>query len=120
MPTPQTYQIYLADVSFDGQHGAKYRHALVMVPHVGSTRIYKITNQYHNKSSAVRAVYYPIREWQAAGLKKPSYVVVHKTYIVPTNQLVQRKLLGVLTDMDAVRLAEFIVQYQSQIRHLSE
>lgn len=49
-------------------------------------------------------MYYPIKEWQKAGLKKRSYVDTHKTYNLPETMVFSRKPIGKLEDEDVVNL----------------
>lgn len=118
-PTLRPFQIYLADVPYDEKPGSTYRPALVMIPHVGQTRIYKVTTRYDDKSSEIKDVYYPIKNWKQAGLDKQSYVDVHKTYEVPTRKLTEKKLKGALTAEDSVRLVKYIKDHQDEIQSLA-
>lgn len=118
-PKPSLFQIYLADVPYDEKPGSKYRPALVMIPHVGQTRIYKVTTRYEEKSDTIQDIYYKIKNWRQAGLDRQSYVDVHKTYEVPTWKLTETRLKGTLTDEDAVRLLNHIKEHQDEIQALA-
>ncbi|WP_277152422.1 hypothetical protein [Lactobacillus sp. ESL0701] len=52
--------------------------ALVLVVKQKYVTVFKITSQYENKSDKIKKLYYPIKLWQEARLKKQSYVDIHK------------------------------------------
>ena len=101
-------EIYIADVPFDDNAGEKWRPALIMTPGATETGILKITSQYADKSPEIQALYYPIKEWQAAGLSKPSYIDTHTIYQVPTSVLASRQPIGRLQTLDAVGLGQLV------------
>lgn len=105
--------IYIADVPFDEGTGSKVRPALVI--EVGSEKVvvFKVTSQYKNKSSQIKKLYYPIKEWEKAGLKKESYVDTHKLYRLAKKWIFSRKPIGKLTDTDRLGLFEFIDQLKN-------
>lgn len=74
--------------------------------------VFKITGQYERKSIQIKKLYYPIKEWQEAGLKKKSYVDTHKLYRLPKKWLFRRS--PKLTDIDRVELFEFIENRKSK------
>ncbi|WP_199713301.1 hypothetical protein [Lactobacillus sp. ESL0228] len=53
----------------------KVRPALVIEVGREQVMVFKVTRQYQNNSPQL---YYPIKDWQQAGLKKQSYVDIHR------------------------------------------
>lgn len=100
--------IFIANVPFDEGKGSKIRPALVIEVKSKKVIIFKVTSQYENKSSQIKKLYYPIREWKAAGLKKQSYVDTHRLYRLTKKWVFSRKPIGKLTDSDRLGLFEFI------------
>lgn len=108
------YHIYLADIPYDDEDTVKYRPGLLILPGKDTSRVFKITSRT-TKSSRIQAVYYPIKNWKAAGLSKASFIDTHTTYSIPTQALTARKLIGHLSDADAIGLANFIAEHQTEI-----
>lgn len=100
--------IYIANVPFDEGTGSKVRPALVI--EVGKERVmvFKVTSQYQNKSTQIKKLYYPIKEWQQAGLKKQSYVDIHKLYDLSKKWVFSQQPIGKLTNLDRLALFNFI------------
>ncbi|RND65061.1 hypothetical protein FAM18123_00268 [Lacticaseibacillus paracasei] len=61
-------------VSFVETNGGKSRPVLIRKVSEQTIEAFKITSKYQNKSAYIKQQYYPIKDWQAAGLKKPSWV----------------------------------------------
>jgi hypothetical protein len=81
--------LYLADVPYDDQNMTKYRPALIVIPKINDsayTGVLKFTSKYNEKSNQIKEFYYPIEEWQRAGLKQPYYIDIHHVYRIPTRQ----------------------------------
>lgn len=102
--------IYIANVPFDERTGGKIRPALVI--EVGRERVmvFKITSQYKTKSVHIQRLYYPIKEWQQAGLNKQSYVDIHRLYRLPRKWVFSHQPIGKLTDIDRISLFNFIAK----------
>lgn len=100
--------IYIANVPFDEGTGSKVRPALVI--EVGKERVmvFKVTSQYQNKATQIKKLYYPIKEWQQAGLKKQSYVDIHKLYDLSKKWVFSQQPIGKLTNLDRLALFNFI------------
>lgn len=109
-------ELYVANVPFDEGIGQKIRPALVVKVYRHRVNVFKITSQYRNKSAAIRRFYYPIRQWEEAGLKKKSYVDTHRTYSLPDEQIFKNKPIGRLTTLDAANLFDFILKKQKNDR----
>lgn len=106
----KSMDIYIADVPFDEGTGSKVRPALVIEVESEKVVVFKVTSQYKNKSAQIKKLYYPIKEWKNAGLKKESYVDTHKLYRLAKRWIFSRKPIGKLTDIDCLGLFEFIDQ----------
>lgn len=106
--------IYIANVPFDEGIGSKVRPALVIEIQDEKVIVFKVTSQYQRKSAQIRKLYFPIQEWQEAGLRKKSYVDTHKMYRLAQKWLFSRRPIGKLTDIDRIGLFEFIKQMQDR------
>ena len=100
--------LYIANVPFDEGYGSKRRPALVLVIKEEYVIVFKITSKYTNKSERIKHLYYPIKDWQAAGLYKQSYVDTHKAYQITRSAVFSRKPIGKLTVKDVIGLSLFI------------
>ena len=67
---------------------------------------FSITSQYKNKSEKIRQKYMKLKDWQAAGLSKVSYVDMNARVNIPKSCICERK--GKLTQRDIRRLTERI------------
>ncbi|MGN1272485.1 MAG: type II toxin-antitoxin system PemK/MazF family toxin [Lactobacillus sp.] len=105
--------IFIANVPFDEGRGSKVRPALVIEVKDEKVLVFKVTSQYKKKSSQIKKLYYPIREWKAAGLKKQSYVDTHKLYRLAQKWIFSRQPIGKLTDTDRLGLFEFIKKLEN-------
>lgn len=70
-------------------------------------RFLSITSQYASKSEAMQKVYFVIQDWSEAGLDKPSYIDVYKSYIISDNKIII-DYIGELSELDEERLWQFI------------
>lgn len=101
--------IFIVDLAYRGEiKGHKTRPVLIVA--VGSNVIfaYKITSQYEQKSDRVKQKYYPIKYWQEAHLKKPSYVDIITAAELDFEDLKGKKRIGMLSDEDARGLFDMI------------
>lgn len=102
--------IYIANVPFDEKNGAKVRPALVMEIGVKRVNIFKVTSQYQKKSEVIKKIYYPIKNWKQAGLKKISYVDTHKLYSLNRSAVFSKSPIGKLSYTDRIELLKFLKQ----------
>ncbi len=102
--------IYIANVPFDEGISSKLRPALVIKIEQEQVMVFKVTSQYQKKSAQIKKLYYPIKEWQQAGLKKQSYIDTHKLYRLTRTWVFSRQPIGKLTDTDRLGLFNFIQQ----------
>lgn len=106
-------EIYIARVPFDEVLGSKIRPALVIENNDHYATVFKITSKFQHKSAYIQNVYYRIQEWQEAGLTRPSFVDIHKTYDLTLESLLSHAPIGKLTLLDRRGLLLFINQRNS-------
>ncbi|MEE5988566.1 type II toxin-antitoxin system PemK/MazF family toxin [Ligilactobacillus equi] len=100
--------IYIANVPFDDVNDSKVRPALVIKVGQEQVTVFRVTSQYQKKSVQIEQEYYPIQEWEEAGLKKKPYVDTHKLYRLSREKIFSRKPIGKLTSFDQMGLFDFI------------
>jgi mRNA interferase MazF len=100
--------IYIANVPFDEGTVSKVRPALVIEVSQERVMVFKVTSQYQNKSAQIKRLYYPIKDWQQAGLKKQSYVDIHRLYRLDKKWVFSHQPIGKLTVVDRLALFNFI------------
>ncbi|WP_143464136.1 hypothetical protein, partial [Levilactobacillus enshiensis] len=76
---------------------------------------FKITSQYEKKSAYIKQQYYPIQDWQSAGLKKPSWVDLGNIYRFPKAGL-NFKEIGHLSKLDQNKISDFTLDLKSKRR----
>jgi len=103
----QPFELRIAMLAWDGD--GKRRPVLILSLNGEIASLYSITTQYENKSKQIKANYFPIKNWQFAGLNKPSYI--------DTNKLIQLNVaaiddtpIGHLSAIDAKSLQEFLAK----------
>ena len=101
--------VYTAYVA--GKNGGKYRTLLRLNAAADNVYFYRITTKYKNKSRAMKAIRYPIVDWQKVGLNRKSYVVIDRPYQVKI-RLAEFNYVGRLTVNDIEGLKNFITNYQ--------
>lgn len=101
-------EIYLAEIPYEDRNQVKYRPALVVSVGRDDVTVFKITSKYRSKSERIKKYYYPIQEWQQAGLNRQSYVDTHRTFTLPQRIVFKKPPLGKLTISDTINLFEFI------------
>lgn len=105
----QTNDVVSQYVYFTQQSSGKTRPLLVVATNSDKYLVYKITSKYENKPEAIKDRYFPIEDWEAAGLNKPSYVDTYSgTMWLPTARM--NKKIGHLTDNDILRFQQFLNQ----------
>ncbi|MCV3740757.1 toxin-antitoxin system, toxin component, MazF family protein [Lentilactobacillus hilgardii] len=99
--------VVFAYVRFQEKTGGKLRPVLIFkMP--GRTEVaFKITSKYKNKSQKIKRMYYEIKYWQEAGLRKPSWV--DTGFKLDVGQLNIEKVFGVLDIEDVKGLRAFIL-----------
>lgn len=93
-------------VSFVETNGGKSRPVLIRRVLEQTVEAFKITSQYEKKSAYIKQQYYPIQDWQSAGLKKPSWVDLGNIYRFPKAGL-NFKEIGHLSKLDQNKISDF-------------
>ena len=105
----KTNDILTAYISWPG--GGKSRPIYVINDDGEKIRFYKITSKYINKTNSIKRMYFPINDWKASGLYKPSYIDT-----ITVGCLLKKKFkikyVGKLSSKDAKRFVEFLENTQ--------
>ena len=101
------FDITVVYVAFNYTKGGKVRPVLVIQDAEDVFIGFAITSQYENKSAHIKNNYYEIKEWQKAGLIKPSWIDVKSKAIFEKKDLKITHIIGQLTDADIVGLMNF-------------
>jgi len=102
------FDIYITYVSWDGN--GKTRPILIIGHQDTVVYVFNITTQYEGKSNAIRAGYFTINDWKAAGLDRQSYVDTNTVRDIPAAVFDGKKEIGRLSAADEKRLIEFMNQ----------
>jgi hypothetical protein len=103
----EPFEIFIAYVSWES--GGKRRPVLLLAIDEGYAKIFRITSQYTNKSDLIQTRYFPILDWQLAGLNKLSYIDTNASVDVPMSEI-SLPLIGKLSMNDRYRLIEFLAK----------
>ncbi|MGY2665423.1 type II toxin-antitoxin system PemK/MazF family toxin [Enterococcus faecium] len=79
-------EIVTVYVAFTDKNGGKRRPILVVSDKEDRVEFFGITSQYEKKSDQIKRVYFPIAEWEKAGLKKQSWIDVGSLKAIPKSQ----------------------------------
>jgi hypothetical protein len=101
------FEIYITYVSW-GTDG-KSRPVLISSAKNGAVTFYPITTKYQNKSDTIKAKYYPIKDWQKAGLNIKSYVDTGTQVTYPESAF-PKSPIGKLTKRDKHDLLAFLAR----------
>jgi len=102
------FDIYITYVSWGGN--GKTRPVLIIDHQEAFVYVFNITTQYEGKSDTIRAGYFTIGDWMAAGLDRQSYVDTNTVREIPAAVFDGKKEIGRLSAVDEKRLIEFINQ----------
>ncbi|GAW73166.1 hypothetical protein C5L28_002368 [Lentilactobacillus parakefiri] len=102
-------------VSFVETNGGKSRPVLIRKVSEQTVEAFKITSKYRNKSAYIKQQYYPIKDWKAAGLKKPSWVDLGNLYRFPKAGL-NFKEIGHLSQIDQNKISDFALDLKFKRR----
>ena len=103
----------IANVPFDGSDKSKVRPALVVKIKDNYVSVFKITSKYQNKSEKIKRAYYPVKNWEVAGLNRISYVDTHQTYDIDKATILKNRPIGKLTKTDVLGLYQFLQEKRS-------
>ena len=96
-PIPQLWEVWHARFDFSEGHGYKHRPIIVLATRLDGLLVAMVTG-VANKLSLEHG--YPIREWEAAGLDKPSIARLDRIAEIPAGYLGTSGRIGCLTDGD--------------------
>ena len=102
------FDLFIAYIAW-GDSG-KLRPVLIIGQQGEIMSVFNITTQYGGKSEAVRSKYFPITDWQQAGLDKPSYVDTNTVRDLPKAAWDGKTAIGKLSETDIIRLVEFLAK----------
>lgn len=95
---PQPWEVWHARFNFSEGHGYKYRPVIVLAGKPDGLLVAMVTSAA-NKLSLKHD--YPIREWEAAGLDKPSIARLDRIAEIPAGYLGTTGRIGRLASSDA-------------------
>lgn len=101
-------EVYLVDVPFEDINESKVRPALVVRATDDEYYMYKVTSKYNPKDKFRKKHYYVMKDWHGAGLTKKSYIDTHRAIAMLKDMVEKGHVLGKITAIDKVGLAEFI------------
>lgn len=101
-------EVYLVDVPFEDMNKSKVRPALVIRATNNEYYVYKVTSKFNPKDKFRKEHYYAMKDWHGAGLTKKSYIDTHRAIAMPKYVIEKGHILGKITAIDKVGLAEFI------------
>lgn len=96
-PIPQPWEVWHARFDFSEGRGYKHRPIIVLATRLDGLLVAMVTG-VANKLSLEHG--YPIREWGAAGLDKPSIARLDRIVEIPAGYLGVAGRIGCLTDGD--------------------
>lgn len=106
-PIPQPWEVWHARFDFSEGHGYKYRPIIVLAMRLDGLLVAMVTG-IANKLSLEHD--YPIREWEAAGLDKPSIARLDRIAEIPAGYLGAAGHIGCLTDGDINAIKAILVE----------
>lgn len=105
----KTSDIITAYLLFEQLSKGKHRPLVVLSIDDHILNTFKVTTKYHEKSYSIRRKYYPIQQWQEAGLHQPSYIDTFQYRQLNLLTLSSKiKQVGRLTINDYITLQKFI------------
>lgn len=94
---PRPWEVWHARFNYSEGHGYKFRPVIVLATRPGSLLVAMVTSAT-NKLSLEHD--YPIREWEEAGLNKPSIARLDRIAEIPAGYLGTAGRIGRLSDVD--------------------
>lgn len=109
------YEIYLFKVTFHDKTGGKER-PVVTISYNQRSLSFELLGIYSDRPKYSKKVYYQdfmyqIKDYQAAGLRKISWINVRQPIIVPFTVLMGKELFGKLSQRDTEELVAFYDRY---------
>lgn len=105
--TPQPWEVWHARFDFSEGHGYKYRPVIVLATRSDGSLVAMVTS-VGNKLFLEHD--YPIREWKAAGLEKPSIARLDRIAQIPAGYLGSAGLIGRLVEEDVVAIKTILAE----------
>lgn len=103
-------EIYKGYFPFVGSATGKARPAIFLSRDGSTNNFYKITTQYEGKSDFIKAKYFRIEDWKAAGLYKPSYIDTNIPLKMEDFRIKKLTKIGKLTRKDMENFIKFDVE----------
>ena len=100
------FEIFITCISWGS--GSKKRPILILLINDDSILVYPITTQYENKSKAIKARLFKIKDWAQAGLARQSYIDTGTLIKLPLSAIANREPIGRLTIKDKQKLLNFL------------
>lgn len=104
---PQPWEIWHARFDFSEGHGYKYRPVIVLATRPDGSLVAMVTG-VANKLSLAHD--YAIREWEAAGLDKPSIARLDRIAEIPAGYLGIAGRIGRLVDSDIAAIKTILTE----------
>ena len=104
---PQPWEVWHARFAFVSGHGYKYRPVIVLAIRSDGSLVAMVTGAA-NKLSLEHD--YPIREWEAAGLEKPSIARLDRIAEIPAGYLGTAGRIGRLADADIAAIKTMLAE----------
>lgn len=104
---PQPWEVWHARFDFSEGRGYKFRPVVVLATRPDGSLVAMVTGAA-NKLSLEHD--YPIREWEAAGLEKPSIARLDRIAEIPAGYLGTAGRIGRLADGDIVAIKAILAE----------
>lgn len=98
---PRPWEVWHARFNYSEGHGYKFRPVIVLATRTGGLLVAMVTSAT-NKLSLEHD--YPIQEWKAAGLDKPSIARLDRIAEIPAGYLGTAGRIGRLSDVDVTAI----------------
>lgn len=105
--TPQPWEVWHARFDFSEGRGYKYRPVIVLAASSDGSLVAMVTSA-NNKLALAHD--YPIREWAAAGLDKPSIARLDRIAQIPAGYLGNAGFIGRLVDEDIAAIKAILAE----------
>ena len=102
----QAFDVFITYVPWGGD--GKLRPVLVYSQSADALLVYPITTQYAGKSEWVKAKLFEITDWDAAGLRHPSYADTGTPLLFSRAAVCGKNPIGRLSDADQMRFSDFL------------
>ena len=104
---PQLWEIWHARFNFSEGHGYKYRPVIVLATRSHGLLVAMVTS---TTNKLILEHDYLIREWQVAGLNKPSIARLDRIAEIPPHYLGSAECIGRLADNDIANIKTMLAE----------